>query len=85
LALSKGKQLSTNSKLIALCPKLDEDGLMQSDSRLQYAEFLPYGVRFPIILPRRHRVTKLIVKLYHELGKHNSGTTQTLSALSTKY
>ena len=58
---------------------------MRSDSRLQYAEFLPNDVKFPIILPRRNRVTKLIVKSYHGLRKHNAGTNQTLSALSVKY
>ena len=58
---------------------------MRSDSRLQYAEFLPYDVRYPIILPWKNWVTKLIVKYYHERGNHNAGTNQTLSALSTKY
>ena len=37
------------------------------------------------MLPRKHWVTKLIVKYYHEKGNHNSGTNQTLSMLSTKY
>ena len=85
MALNNRKPLSTSSKLLGLCPKLDEDGLMRSDSRLQYAEFLPNDVKFPIILPRKNRVTKLIVKSYHELGRHNAGTNQTLSALSAKY
>ena len=58
---------------------------MRSDSHLQYAEFLPNDVKFPIILPRRNRVNKLIVKSYHELRKHNAGTNQTLSTLSAKY
>ena len=84
-ALQKDKPLSRNSKLLGLCPKFDEDSLIRSDSRLQYAEFLPYDVRYPIILPRRNRVTKLIVKHYHEMGHHTAGTNQTLSALSTKY
>jgi len=59
LALSKGKQLSTIVNLLAYV----QNGLMWSDSCLQYAEFLPYDVRFPIILPRRHRVIKLTVKV----------------------
>ena len=42
---------------------------MRSDSRLQYAEFLPYDVRYPNLLPRKNWVTN----------------NQTLSALSTKY
>lgn len=85
VAIQKGRQLPKNSKLLGLCPKLDEDGLMRSDSRLQYAEFLPYDVRYPIILPRKNWITTLIVKHYHEMGNHNAGTNQTLSALSTKY
>ena len=58
---------------------------MRSDSRLQYAEFLPYNTRYPIILPRKNLVTKLIINHYHEMGCHNAGTNQTLSGLSTKY
>ena len=85
LTSNDGKPLSTSSKLLGLCPKLHEDVLMRSDSHLQYAEFLPNDVKFPNILPRRNRVAKLIVKSYHELGKHNAGTNQTLSALSEKY
>ena len=85
LALQKVRKLSTSSKLFGLCPKLDEDGVIRLNSRLQYAEFLPYDVRHPIVLPRKHWVTKLIVKYYHEKGNHNSGTNQTLSLLSTKY
>ena len=37
------------------------------------------------MLPRKHWVTKLTVKYFHEKGNHNSGTNQTLSMLSTKY
>ena len=50
-------------------PKMDEDGLLWCDGRLCYAEFLPYEVRFPLILPRGTWVTKLIVKHYHEIGQ----------------
>ena len=67
VALQKGKPLPSTSKLLNLCPRLDEDALMRCDSWLQYAEFLPYDVRYPIILPRRNYTTKLIVKHYHEM------------------
>ncbi|MEW8544200.1 MAG: hypothetical protein AB2693_11760, partial [Candidatus Thiodiazotropha sp.] len=80
IALAHGKPLSKSSKLIGLQPKIDEDGLMRSDGRLKYAEFLSFDVRFPIILPRKSSVTKLIVKEYHEKGKHVSGTNHTLAA-----
>jgi len=58
---------------------------MRSDGRLTYAEFLPYDVRYPIILPRKNWVTKVIVKYNHELGNHSAGTNQTLSSLSTRF
>ena len=58
---------------------------MRCDSRLKYAEFLSHDARFPIILPRKHQVTKLIVKYFHEEGNHASGTNQTLAVLSTRF
>ena len=48
-ALSRGKPLPSNSKLLGLQPKLDDDGLMQSDGRLNNAMFLPYDVRYQFI------------------------------------
>ena len=84
-SLVKKKELPTHSKLLGLCPKLDSEGVIRSDGRLTYAEFLPYDVRYPIILPRKSWITKLIVKHHHELGNHTAGTNQTLSSLSTRF
>ena len=58
---------------------------MRSDGRLKYADFLSFDVRFPIILPRKSWLTKLIVKNYHEKGNHASGTNHTLAALSARF
>ena len=84
-AMTSHKPLPSNSKLLGLQPKLDDDGLMRSDGRLTHAEFLSYDVRFPIILPRRSWVTKLIIKDQHEKGNHATGTNHTLSALSSRF
>lgn len=59
--------------------------MLRSDGRLKFADILPYETRYPVILPRRHWVTKLIVKHYHEKGKHISGTNHVLSLLSTRF
>ena len=67
-ALQENKPVPKKSCLIKQTPKIDEDGLIRCDGRLQFAEFLPYDVRFPIILPRGSWTTKLIVKHYHEAG-----------------
>ena len=55
------------------------------DRPLTYAEFLPHDARFPIILPRKNCVTKLIVKHYHEKDDHVGGTNHLLAALSTRF
>lgn len=83
-SLKQGNRLPKTSRILNLNPKLDEDGLMRSDSRLKYIEFVPFDVRYPVILPRKDWVTRLIVKDFHEKCKHG-GTNQTLAALSTRY
>ena len=84
-ALLRQRELPNNSKLLGLKPRIDEEGQIRSEGRLRYAEFLSEDALFPIILPRKNQVTKLIVKHYHEKGKHASGTNQTLAALSTRF
>ena len=49
------------------------------------AEFLPIETRYPVILPRISRVTKLIIKQYHEDSHHSTGRKHTLAVLSAKY
>lgn len=66
LLLAIKKQLSTHSKLLGLCSKLDSEGMLRSDGQLTYAQFIPYNVWHPIILPQKIWVTKLIVKHYLE-------------------
>ena len=82
--LAKGEPVKASSKILALCPFLDEDKIMRCNSRISRAEYLPYDTRFPIILPRGHKLTKLIVRHYHELTGHQ-GTNLTLSGISAKY
>ena len=84
-AVRDGRSLPKNSRLLKLMRKFDNDGLLRCDGRLCYAEFIPYDVRFPIILPRGWWVTKLIVKHYHEIGKHITGTNHTLANISSKF
>ena len=84
-ALSRGRSLPAHSKLLHLQQKLDDDGLLRSDGRLKNAKFLLYDVRYPVILPRKSWITKLIVKDFHEKGNHASGTNQTLATLSARY
>ena len=84
-ALVTGKPIPTKSSLMKLNPVLDEEGCIRSNGRLQFAEYLPYDVRFPMILPRGHCVTKLIVKHYHEQANHTAGTSFVFSQINEKY
>ena len=78
------KSVPQNSKLLSLNPILGEDGLLRSDGRLRYADYLPFDARYTVILPRKSGVTKLIVKSYHKRSNHAVGTNHTLSLLSAR-
>ena len=84
-ALHKDKAVSASSPIVTFQPFIDDDGLLRSNSRLANAEFLPYNVKHPIILPRRDWVTKLIIRSYHSADEHTRGTNHTLADLSEKY
>ena len=83
-ALESKHELLSNSKLRSLNPIMDEDGILRCDGRLQHAQYIPWETKYPIILPRDHQITQLIVKNSHERNKH-SGTNQVLADLSTRY
>ena len=83
--LKQGKTLAPKSTLLPLQPFLDEDGLLRANSRLQHAEYLPYEAKNPAILPRRHWITRLLVRSYHAKDGHAMGTNHTLALLSEKF
>ena len=64
---------------------MDESGVIRSTSCLEFAEYLPYDTKFPIILPRGQWVTKLIVKSYHEEANHSAGVNFVLAQLSQRF
>lgn len=84
-SLKKNGVVTSNSILCSLLPHIDEDGLIRMTGRLSLVETLPHNVRYPIILPRRHHVTRLIVKQYHENSNHVAGTNHLLALISEKY
>ena len=68
--LTSDKTLPGGSKLLALKPRIDEDGLMRSGGRLENAEYLPHSVKYLVILPRKNWAVMLIMRHYH--GKRES-------------
>ena len=84
IALTAGKELCTRSHLLPLTPILDA-GILRANTRLRRSDDLAREIKFPIILPKKHPVTQLIVKYHHELDCHEMGVNYTLNHLREKY
>ncbi|KAB0805649.1 hypothetical protein PPYR_02619 [Photinus pyralis] len=82
--LINGKKLKNNSNLVNLNPFLDEDGVLRVRSRLSNARHMKFNAKFPIILPKQHHITKLIVTYQHRMLLH-AGVQATLYALRQNY
>lgn len=67
IALTSRKELSKKSHLLPLTPMLDA-GILRANTRLRRSEDLATDTKFPIILPKKHHVTQLIVKHHHKMG-----------------
>ena len=61
----------------------DENGVWRCGGRLSKAE-IPYGVKHPILLPRQHHLTTLVVRRAHLRVLHN-GVKETLTEVRSKF
>lgn len=78
------KELQRSSELRRDSPYLDENNVLRTRGRLDAAKVLPLVTKRPIILPRHHRVTKLLVDSYHRKYKHMNHQTA-LNEIRQKY
>ena len=46
---------------------------------------LPYDAKHPVVLPKRHHISKLVVAHIHDQGHHSLGVNATLAELRQKY
>lgn len=67
--------LSRSSSLANLPPVMDEHGLIRVDGRIAAADYLEYDTRFPIILPRGHPITNMLLDWYHRKFRHANNET----------
>lgn len=84
IALTAKKELSKRSHLLPLTPML-AGGLLRPNTRLRRSDDLAADTKFPIILPKKHQVTQLIVKYHHEMESHEMGVNYTLNHLQARY
>ena len=81
--LGGGKDVSRQSHLKPLTPMLDELGLLRFGGRLTRAE-LPYDAAHPVILPKKHHITRLIVADVHNRCCH-AGVNHVLAQVRHRY
>ena len=80
--LKRGETVCRRSKLIALNPFLD-DGVIRVGGRLIHSAFSS-NQKHPILLPRSHHVTNLIIRSEHIRLKH-AGTQATLYSVRERF
>ena len=68
-SLKNKSDLHRSSDLVSLNPFLDNNGLVCLGGRLKNS-ILPYNERYPIVLPKAHHITNLIIRAEH-LKDHN--------------
>ncbi|KAL4123429.1 hypothetical protein QTP88_015607 [Uroleucon formosanum] len=82
--LMKLKNVKASSKLLRLCPFIDNDGLIRVGGRLKNATTIDINQRHPIVLPADNHFTRLLFKCEHERCMHG-GPQATLSAIRLLY
>ncbi|GBN46304.1 hypothetical protein AVEN_246835-1 [Araneus ventricosus] len=82
-SLKINKPIKTHSKLLALCPYLDENEILRVGGRLRHAK-LHENTKYPVILPKEHVVTDLIIRHYHLKYLH-AGNQLVHSAIRQRY
>lgn len=83
LKLINGKDTSRNSKLSTLKPFIDELGIIRVGGRISNSLVTP-DQKFPIVLPDKHPLTRLIILQSH-LKLFHAGPQHTLSYIRLTY
>ncbi|XP_065140047.1 uncharacterized protein [Paramisgurnus dabryanus] len=68
-SLRQGKEVNSNNKLYKLSPFIDDHDILRVGGRLTKAELYPH-IKHPAILPKKHHVSHLLIKHFHEKVQH---------------
>ncbi|XP_062714411.1 uncharacterized protein LOC134291109 [Aedes albopictus] len=76
-SVPEGQQTTVekSSHIYKLSPFIGEGDLLRKNGRIAASPYIPYGTKFPIIIPRNHHVTDLLVNWYHRKYGHANGET----------
>ena len=81
--LKGGGEVSKQSHLKPLTPIVDELGVLRVGGRLNRAE-LPHDAAHPMILPKKHHITRLVVADVHHRCRH-AGVNHVLAQVRSRY
>ena len=84
-SLRNGRGIPSRSIVKSLNPILDTEGLLHVNGRLKLAENISEDARNPILLPRKHHITRLIIAYHHELKNHEAGVNHVLADIRTRF
>jgi hypothetical protein len=70
--LKERRRLLRKSNLVRLDPFLDRDGILRVGGRLNRSS-LTFEEKHPIFLPKKHHLSQLIIRHYHEKVVHHQG------------
>lgn len=77
------RKINSKSKMLTLHPFLDDDGIIRVGGRLRHAP-IEYSRKYPIILPKKHHLTELIIRDAHYRNLH-AGTQAILADVRNNY
>ena len=78
------KKTCRESQVKQLSPFMDDFGVLRVGGRLQRSD-LSYNAKHPILLPKKHQISRLVIRQVHEDAEHGVGVEHTLAELRTKY
>ncbi|XP_055645130.1 uncharacterized protein LOC129781108 [Toxorhynchites rutilus septentrionalis] len=78
------RTIPKTSPLYKLSPTIDPHGVLRMQGRIESCEWVDESVKHPILLPRRHYVTDLLIADYHNKYRHQNHQTA-INELRLKY
>ncbi|XP_062713478.1 uncharacterized protein LOC134290368 [Aedes albopictus] len=69
------RKLERSCALFNMSPMLDSNGVLRMNSRITAAPVVSTDLKYPIFLPKEHRVTELLVESYHIRFLHGNKET----------
>ncbi|XP_058456413.1 uncharacterized protein LOC131433824 [Malaya genurostris] len=65
-------QLDKSSCIYSLSPFLDAEDVIRMEGRAARGSLLPFELKFPIILPKKHPITDKLLEFYHQKVCHGN-------------